>query len=66
MLAGDVDLNPGQITTIDNNNMWDHFPFGNCDLSIDRTEFKLVLTVITEMVATSGVCLKTVECFLFI
>ena len=38
MLVGDISLNSGPITTIDNNNMWDEIPFCNYNLSIDWTE----------------------------
>ena len=38
MLAGDINLNQGWITIIDNNNMWDNFYFCNCNLATDWTE----------------------------
>ena len=38
MLARDINLNPGSITTIHNSNMWNDLPFCNCNVSVDRTE----------------------------
>ena len=35
MLAGDINMNPRPITTIDNEHMWDDVPFRNYNLSID-------------------------------
>ena len=38
VLVGDISLNSGLITTMDNNSMWDELPFCNFNLSIDWTE----------------------------
>ena len=35
MRVGDINLNPGPITTINNNNMRDNLLLRNCNLSID-------------------------------
>ena len=35
MLAGDINLNLGPITMVDNYNMWNDLPFRKCNLSID-------------------------------
>ena len=38
VLVGDISLNSGLITTMDNNSMWDELPFCNFNLSIDWRE----------------------------
>ena len=72
MLAGYIKLNPGPVASIDNNNMWDDLPFRKCYRSTTSgvllfgLKIKLVLTVVTQIAVTSGVCLKIGESILFI
>ena len=65
VLGRDISLNSELITTMDNNSMWDELPFCNFNLSIDWRRMKLVLTVITQILMTTGVRLKIEECILF-
>ena len=40
MLAGDINLNPGPITTIHNSNIWDDLTFCSCNLSFGWAEYQ--------------------------
>lgn len=40
MLTRGINLNPGSVTVIDKHNIWDDFPFYNCNFPVNSTEPK--------------------------
>ena len=67
MLTGDISLNPGPVTAIDNNDMCETTSLFVTVISLlTGLNMKLVLTVIFQIVEARGACLKIGETILSI